>query len=503
MHQHPDDQAARPTRRRFLADAAGGGLGMIALGAMLARDGVLSPGKALAAGTPVGGVELDVVSPLRPKPAHFAPKAKRCIFIFLDGGPSQVDLFDPKPKLVELSGQRLPDSMLKNVRFAFINKDATLRASPFKFRKYGSAGMDFSELLPHMSGLADEWCMVRSMVTDQFNHHPASLTMQCGQDKLGLPAIGSWLTYGLGSENQDLPGYVVLTGGRGTSGAATLWNGGYLGSAHAGVLFRTRGEAVLNLANPPGMPRHLRREALDALRGLNEEHLAQVHDPEVAARISSYELAFRMQAAAGELNDLRGEDPRTLAAYGVDRPDANIKVRRDGGPGQFRDFASNCLLARRLVERGVRFVNIFHASWDHHEDVDAELPFFTLMADQPIAALVRDLKQRGLLDETLVVVASEFGRTPLVQGKAGRDHHPFAFTILLAGGGIKGGYVHGETDEIGWSPVRDPVHVNDFQATLLHLFGLDHLRLTYKFKGLDQRLTTVTRESRVVTELLA
>ena len=510
MNQSPPAGNVSPlSRRRFLANlGGGGGLGMIALGAMLADDGLLRPGAALAADTPLGGVDLEAAvptaaGPLAARPPHFAPTAKRCIFIFLDGGPSQVDLFDPKPKLRELEGQTLPDSMLKNVRFAFINRSAKLRGSPFAFRKHGRSGMDFSELLPNVAGVADDLCMVRSMVTDQFNHHPASLTLQCGQDKLGLPAVGSWVTYGLGSENQDLPGYVVLTGGRGTSGAGTLWNGGFLGSSHGGVLFRTRGEAVLNLADPPGVPRHVRRDALDVLGRLNRSHHAEVHDPEIAARVASYELAFRMQAAATDLSDLSGERPHTLDAYGVNRDDARIKVKRDGGPGQFRDFATNCLLARRLVERGVRFVNIFHASWDHHEDVDGELPFYTQMADQPIAALVRDLKQRGLLDETLVVVASEFGRTPLVQAKAGRDHHPFAFTILMAGGGIKPGHVHGETDEIGWAPVRDAVHVNDWHATLLHLFGLDHLRLTHRFAGLDRRLTPITRESLAVRDLLA
>jgi uncharacterized protein (DUF1501 family) len=491
-----------PTRRRFLANLSGGGLGMTALGAMLAKDGLLSPNAALAGESPIGGVDMEL-NPLAARAPAFAPKAKRCIFLFHDGGPSQMDLYDPKPKLKELEGQRLPDSLLKNVRFAFIKKDAQLRGSPFKFKKYGQCGMDFSELLPKVATLADEICMVRSMVTDQFNHHPASLTLQCGTAKLGLPSMGSWVTYGLGNESENLPGYVVLTGGRGTSGAGTLWHNGFLSSAHAGVLFRTRGEPVLNLANPEGVSRELRREQLDVLRRLNESHFERANDPEIRARIAHHELAFRMQAAATDLGDLSGESAATLAAYGVDRADPKVKIKRDGGPGQYRDFATNCLLARRLVERGVRFVNIFHASWDHHEDVDGELPFYAAMADQPVAALIGDLKQRGLLDETLVVWASEFGRTPLAQGTAGRDHHPYAFTIFMAGGGVRPGYVHGETDEIGWAPVRDAVHVNDLQATLLHLFGLDHLKLTYKFKGVEQRLTTITRQARVVRELLA
>jgi uncharacterized protein (DUF1501 family) len=296
---------------------------------------------------------------------------------------------------------------------------------------------------------------------------------------------------------------VVLTGGRGTSGAATLWDGSFLSSSYSGTLFRTRGEPVLNATEPPGLSRDLRRAGLDALGALNAIRAREVRDPEIEARTSTYELAFRMQAAALELGDLSRESPETLAMYGVDRDDPKIKISRDGGPGQYRDFASNCLLARRLVERGVRFVNIFHASWDHHENVDGELPFYTGMADQPVAALIRDLKQRGLLDTTLVVWGCEFGRTPLRQGLAGRDHHPFAFSIFLAGGGVKGGTVLGETDEVGWSVVRDPVHVSDLHATLLHLFGLDHLRLTRRYQGLDQRLTSPVREARLVRGILA
>src|SRR5262245_6888518 len=421
----------------------------------------------------------------------------------MDGGPSQLDLFDPKPKLAELSGQQLPASLLENVRFAFIKKDATLRASPRKFQPAGDSGMELSDLLPHIAGRADDICLIRSLFTDQFNHHPAQLTMQCGRGELGLPAMGSWLAYGLGSDSQNLPAYVVLTGGRGTSGATTLWNGGFLGSHYGGVHFRSRGEAVLHLADPPGLPRPVRRLGLDALRELNAAREAKVGDPEVGSRIEAFELAVRMQAAALELNDLSSETQQSLDMYGVDRAVPPIKIRRDGGPGQYRDFATNCLLARRLVERGVRFVNVFHATWDHHEDVDGELPFYTGLADQPVAALIQDLKQRGLLDETLVVWGSEFGRTPLGQGAAGRDHHPYAFSMFLAGGGTRGGYVHGRTDEIGWAPVEDPLHVGDLHATMLHLFGLDHRRLTFPHQGLDQRLTTVTREARVERKLLA
>jgi hypothetical protein len=472
-----------PTRREFLTGVASGGLGLVALRSLIADE-------------QSGG------STALPRP-HFAPRAKRCIFLFMDGGPSQVDLFDPKPKLKELEGQQLPESLLHNVRFAFIKKDAQLRGSPRTFQPRGECGMELSDLLPHIGSCADELCLIRSLHTDQFNHHPAQLTMQCGRGELGLPTLGGWLVYGLGSESHNLPAYVVLTGGRGTSGSTTLWSGGFLGSRCAGVHFRTRGEAVLHLANPPGMPRPLRRIGLDALRDLNEARLSEVGDPEIAGRIVNYELAFRMQAAALEIGDLASESRETLDAYGIDRPDPPIKVKRDGGPGQYRDFATNCLLARRLIERGVRFVNVFHASWDHHENVDGELPFYTGMTDQPVAALIRDLKQRGLLDETLVVWGTEFGRTPLGQGAAGRDHHPYAFSMFLAGGGIRGGYVHGVTDEIGWAPVADALHVNDLHATILHLFGFDHRRLTFKFQGLDQRLTTVTREARVESKLLS
>jgi uncharacterized protein (DUF1501 family) len=365
------------------------------------------------------------------------------------------------------------------------------------FSKHGQCGMELCDLLPHLGSVADDLLLVRSMHTDQFNHHPGQLLMQCGRAAFGLPAMGSWITYGLGSESKNLPGYVVLTAGRGSSGGATLWQSGFLPSVYSGVLFRNQGDPVLNLKTPEGIPQSLQRKGLDVLGRVNQARAEAVRDPEIASRIASYELAFRMQASAPELIDLSGETKATLDAYGVERKEPDAKSGRTGGPGSWRTFATNCLLARRMVERGVRFVNIIHASWDHHSDLDVELPFNAGMADQPIAALIKDLKQRGLLDETLVVWASEFGRTPLGENRAGyemvtgRDHHPFAFSIFLAGGGIKGGQVYGETDEIGWAPVRDPVHVNDFQATLLHLFGLDHLRLTHRFQGRDFRLTDV------------
>jgi len=473
------------TRRNFL-HSSGYGLGMAALAQLLSEDGVKGAESAAA------------VNPLSPKPSHFPGKAKNCIFIFLEGGPSQLDLFDPKPKLNELDGKPLPESLTKQVRFAFIKKEsAVLLGSKRKFTQHGKSGQVFSDLLPNIATCADDLLVVRSMHTDQFNHHPAQLTLHCGRPFFGLPTAGAWINYGLGNESRDLPGYVVLSAGRGTSGGATLWQSGFLPSVYAGVLFRNQGEPVLNLTNPPGLPPEMQRLGLDAMRELNQAHLQTARDPEIASRIASYELAFRMQTAAPELIDLSKEKKETLEAYGVGRADPDIKASRGGGPGSYHGFASNCLLARRLVERGVRFVQINHASWDHHSNLDNELSHNTGMADQPVAALIKDLKQRGLLDETLVVWAGEFGRTPLGEnrsgfgGVSGRDHHPYCFSLFMAGGGLKGGMTYGETDEIGWSITKNPVHINDFHATMLHLFGLNHLKLTHRFQGLDARLTGV------------
>jgi hypothetical protein len=388
--------------------------------------------------------------------------------------------------------------MLKNVRFAFIQKETVrLMGTKRKFTKYGECGMELSDLLPNLGSVADDVLLVRSMHTDQFNHHPGQLMMQCGRPIFGLPAMGSWITYGLGSESQNLPGYVVLTAGRGNSAGSTIWQSGFLPSVYSGVLFRNQGDPVLDLSNPAGIPTELQREGLDALRDLNRSRYEAVQDPEIASRIANYELAFRMQSAAPELIDLKNEPRYIREMYGVDRPDPALKGDRTGGPNQYRTFATNCLLARRMVERGVRFVNVIHASWDHHSNLDNELTFNAGMADQPVAALIKDLKQRGLLDETLIVWAAEFGRTPLGENRpgykevTGRDHHPFGFSIWMAGGGIKGGQVYGATDEIGWNAVKDPVHINDFHATILHLFGLDHLQLTHRFMGRDFRLTDV------------
>jgi hypothetical protein len=479
------------SRRDFFATSASG-LGLLALAELLRSDGRLNA--APAAGLP--GL------------AHFAPKAKNAICIYLEGGPSQIDLFDPKPKLTQMHGQKLPDSMTKNVRFAFIQKEgAVLLGCHRKFKKAGQCGMELGEWLPHLATCADDICLIRSMHTEAFNHHPGQMLMNCGSTMFGRPSMGAWLNYGLGSESRNLPGYVVLTAGRGTSGGTSNWSSGFLPTPLAGVLFRNQGEPVLNLDNPAGLSDAMQRKTIEALRDLNGIRHAAIGDPEINSRVAAYELAFRMQSAAPELIDLSSEDTRTLNEYGIDRQEPELKGGRAGGRGTFKSFATNCLLARRMVERGVRFVSMFHSSWDHHSNLDAELRHCCLMADQPVAALLKDLKRRGLLDTTLVMWLSEFGRTPLGENRGGsknvtgRDHHPFAFSLWLAGGGIKGGQVVGKTDEIGWHVTEDPIHVNDLHATILHLFGFDHLRLTYRFQGRDFRLTDVA--GNVVPQLLA
>jgi hypothetical protein len=477
---HPPDPFAL-TRRQYLTSAASG-LGAAALLALFEADGLLAAG----ATTPV--------SPLAPRPPHF-PRAKRCIFIFLAGGTSQVELFDPKPKLAALTGQKLPESFFARERFFTIKREKSLvMGSRFGYRRYGQSGLELSELLPHVGSCADDIALIRSMHTDQFDHGPAEILFSTGVDTPGRPAAGAWVTYGLGSESRDLPGYVVLMTGRGPVARASNWGSGFLPTAHAGVLFQERGDPVLNLANAPGITPAMQRAQLDAVRSLDQEHYALIRDPEIVNRIASYELAFRMQAGAPELIDLAGETKPTHAAYGTARP------------GEAGSFATNCLLARRLVERGVRFVSIFHRRWDHHSAIHEGIEENCRVVDQPIGALIKDLKQRGLLDDTLVVWGTEFGRTPVTQNtqpgpKAGRDHHRLAFSLWMAGGGVRGGSVVGATDELGWRAVEDPVHVHDFNATLLHLFGLDHHKLTYRFRGLDVRLTN--QGGNVVKKLLA
>ena len=480
---HPVHEQVRQSRRDFLTSAASG-VGMVALATMLQEEGLLAN-------------EVDASQALT-----FPAKAKACICIYLEGAPSQIDLFDPKPKLRELNGQALPESFTKNVRFAFIQKDtARILGSNRTFAKHGESGLELSDYLPHLATCADDIAMIRSMHTEQFNHHPGQLMMNCGVPTFGRPSMGSWLNYGLGSESKNLPGYVVLTAGRGTSGGASNWSSGFLPTHLQGVLFRNTGEPVLNLNNPEGLSDALQKQTVDAIKSINQARHEQILDPEINSRVAAYELAFRMQSAAPELIDLSGETKETLDLYGLDRADPEKGGRggvgAGGGTGVFRQFATNCLLARRMVERGVRFVNLYHASWDHHNDLDLELGFNCKMADQPIAALLKDLKRRGLLDSTLVLWVSEFGRTPLGENRPGfkefngRDHHPFAYSLWMAGGGVKGGQTIGKTDEIGWNIAEDPVHVNDYHATILRLFGLDHTKLTYRFQGRDFRLTDV------------
>jgi len=398
--------------------------------------------------------------------------------------------------------------LTEQVRFAFIKKEsAILMGSKRKFTKYGKCGMELCDLLPNLGTCADDVALVRSLHTDAFNHQPAQLMMTTGVPRFGRPSLGSWLLYGLGSESKNLPGYVVLNAGRGSSGGVSNWTSGFMPSTYEGVVFRSQGEPVLNLSNPPGFTREMQRASLEALGKLNKERYQQQQDPEIASRISSYELAFRMQAAAPELLDFADESQKTLDAYGVNRAEPKKHSFRGGGPNVYKQFSTNCLLARRLVERGVRCVTLMHASWDHHSNLDAEITYNAGMLDQPVAALVQDLKRRGMLDETLVICAGEFGRTPLAENRGGnkqntgRDHHPYAFSLWMAGGGIKGGQVYGKTDDIGWAPVEDPVHINDLHATMLHQFGFNHLELNHRFRGLDVRLTD--QGGKIVKKLIA
>jgi len=456
------------TRRDFFRRSAGG-VGMIALAELLRADSGKKP--------------------------HFPAKAKSVIFMFMEGGPSQLDLFDPKPALAKWHGKPLPPSLTKDLRLAFIRSDAAVLASPRQFYPAGQCGTEFSEWLPHTAACADDICLIRSMHTDAFNHHPGQLLLFSGSTQFGRPTMGAWLNYGLGSESQDLPGFVVLVSGRGTSGGASNWSSGFLPSSYQGVVFRNAGDPILYLSNPPGVSRETQRVSLDAIRRLNEQHQAATGDLEIASRIAAYELAFRMQASAPDLLDFSKESAATLEMYGVNEQPT-------------RPYAANCLLARRLVERGVRFVMLAHASWDDHAELNKKLEQNCRIADRPTAALLQDLKQRGLLESTLVVWGGEFGRTPMVEirnpdqkDNAGRDHHPLAYSLWMAGGGIRGGQVVGATDELGMSIVEDPIHVHDLQATMLHCLGLDHTRLTYKHMGRGFRLTDVG--GKVVHKLLA
>lgn len=461
--------------RRALFQRAGYGLGGFALANLLAED--------------TGQAAL---------PAQFASRAKSVIYLHMVGAPSHLDLFESKPELQNREGQDCPKELFESSKFAFVRDLpkllGTRNEGPYRITPGGQSGLPMSNLLPHLREVADELAFIRTMHTDEFNHGPAQMFLLTGFGRFGRPSIGSWLNYGLGSGNQNLPGFVVLITGRVLGAGSPAWGSGFLPSVYQGVEFRSEGDPVLFLSNPPGVSQESRRSIVDSVNALNELQLAEVGDPEIATRISQYELSYRMQSSVPELMDLSSEPQHMHELYGT-------------RPGE-TSFANNCLLARRLVERGVRFVQLFDQGWDSHGSVFKSLRSKTAQVDRPIAALIKDLRQRGLLDETLIVWSAEFGRTPFAQARngkltdqAGRDHHKNAYTVWMAGGGVKGGTSYGETDELGYNIASDPVHVHDFNATILHLLGIDHERLTFRFQGRQYRLTDV--EGRVVRELLA
>jgi hypothetical protein len=471
MLDRPND--LHPSRRWFMQEC---GLG---LGAMALRS--------LCGGSRAGAA--DFANPMEAKAPHFPAKAKHVIYLFMAGAPSHLELFDNKPALAKYDGQLPPPDLIEGYRSAFIKADSKLLGPKFAFARHGQSGAELSELLPHLATVADDIAIVKSLHTDAFNHAPAQIFMNTGSQQFGRPSLGAWTTYGLGSESQDLPGFVVFSSGKkGPSGGSSNWGSGFLPNAHHGVLFRGGAEPVLFLSNPPGIDDGTQRDSLDALGRLNRRRFDDVGDPEIAARIHSFEMAYRMQLSAPKLVDLSNEPQDILDLYGAE-------------PGK-ASFANNCLLARRLVEKGVRFVQLFHEAWDQHGNLTADLKNNCRDTDRAAAALVKDLKQRGMLDETLIVWGGEFGRTPMVQGgNDGRDHHPNCFSVWLAGGGVKAGATIGESDEFGFNATVDKVHVHDLNATLLHLLGFDHKQLTYRFQGRDFRLTDVHGE--VVKKLLA
>ena len=477
----PGDRPSRRaliSRRWFLGQCAIG-LGQMGLAGLLAESWPSSASQAN--------------EPFTSRQPHFPAKAKAVIHLFMAGAPSQLDLFDYKPLLVEYDGRSLPPAIIGDQRYAFIRSDAAVMAPRFKFARHGRCGMELSEATPHLATIADEICLVRSVTTDQFNHAPAQIFLNTGFSQPGRPCIGSWVTYGLGAETRDLPAFVVMSTGGGISGGTANWSSGFLPTTFTGVRLRNQGDPILNLANPAGVDAKLQRDTLDLVRDLNQQQLDTLGDPEIATRINAYEVAFRLQTSAPELMDLRSESAATLAHYGCD-PDKP-------------SFARACLLARRMVERGVRFINIYHEGWDAHSNLVGNHTNHCQATDQASAALVQDLKQRGLLDSTLVIWGGEFGRTPMVEtnpalGRSqGRDHHPQAFSMWLAGGGVRGGLTYGATDDFGFHVVQNRVHVHDLQATILHCLGLDHRRLTFSFSGLDFRLTGV-EEHHPVTAIL-
>jgi len=465
----------RQVTRRWFFEGCGVGLAGLAARSLLAAD------------TPSAGASP--VNPLAPRGTQHPAKAKRVIYIFQAGAPSHLELFDHKPELAKRNGQLPPAELLKGYRAAFINPNSALLGPKFAFAKHGQCGMELSEVLPYTAKIADDICLVRSMQTEAVNHAPAQIMMNSGAQQFGRPSFGSWTLYGLGSESADLPGYVVLTSAKGTSGGASNYGAGFLPSLYGGIPFRSTGDPMLYLSNPAGVDAESQRASLDTLGQLNRLAHTRVGDPEIAARIQSYEMAYRLQTSAPELMDLSGESKGVFDAYGISDP-------------KQANFARNCLLARRLVERGVRFVQLFHEVWDQHGNLAGGVRQNATDTDKPSAALITDLKQRGLLDDTLVIWGGEFGRTPMVQGgNDGRDHHNRCFSLWLAGGGIRRGQVYGQTDEFGFNVASDPVHVHDLHATLLHLLGFDHKRLTYRFQGRDFRLTDV--HGNVVNGLLA
>jgi len=473
---HDEIRAAQAAllRRRWFFRECGLGLAGIAAASLMAEE---------------GGAKSLVDNPLAPRRPHFAPKAKRVIFLFNAGAPSQLELFDHKPELAKRNGELPPPDLLKGYRAAFINPKSALLGPKFQFARHGQCGTELSEVLPHLAKIVDDICVVRSMHTDAVNHAPAQIMINTGSQQFGRPSLGAWTLYGLGSESSDLPGYVVLNSAKGTSGGSSNYGAGFLPTVYVGTQFRSVGDPMLYLSNPAGVDTDTQRVSLDTLNELNELARQTAGDPEIAARIQSYEMAYRLQTSAPELMDLADESAETFAMYGIKDP-------------KQPSYARNCLLSRRLIERGVRFVQLFHEAWDQHSNLTQGVRSNTGTTDQASAALVQDLRQRGLLQDTLVVWGGEFGRTPMVQGGSdGRDHHNRCFSWWLAGGGIKPGHTHGQSDELGFNIAQDPVHVHDINATLLHLLGFDHTRLTFRFQGRDYRLTDV--HGKVVHPILA
>ena len=480
---HAHRQRQSETRRHFFS-RCGVGIGSIALSSLMRRDARAAP-------------ESSIRNPLAPKPPHFPAKTKSIIYLFMAGGPSQLEMWDYKPKLAELNGKPIPQSYIEGKRFAFMNSShrTNLLGSKRTFKQYGENGTWVSDLLPHSGKIVDELAIVKTCQTELFNHAPAKLFMNAGSGQFGRPSIGAWVTYGLGSECDNLPGFVVLQSGpRGPRGGGVLWGSGILPTTYQGVALRNQGDPILNLSSAEGTSAQDQRGVVDAVRELNMKRLVETGDDEIATRINAYEMAFRMQSSAPELMDTTKETQETLDSYGIEDPHEST-------------FARNCLLARRLVERGVRFIQLYHTNWDHHggptENLENHLPPICKEIDRSSAALVMDLKRRGLLENTIVVWGGEFGRTPMgeVRESTGRNHHIDAFTMWFAGGGFKPGCVYGETDELGFGPLENPTHVRNIHATLLHQLGLDHERLAVRFQGLNVRLTGV-EDAQVIHDIL-